>query len=114
MDIQFQKSAFDDYQQWSVDDKKIFAKISGLLKEIMRTPFTGTGKPEPLKGNLFWFLVSDIQMSIVLFIKSKRILYILLVVNSIIKLINPCFVKNRGCLLAPELRHNTVEINQKL
>ena len=54
--IQFQQSAFNDYQQWAVDDKKIFSKIGGLIKEITRTPFTGTGKPEPLKGNLsgFW------------------------------------------------------------
>jgi len=54
--IQFQQSAFNDYQQWAVDDKKIFSKIGDLIKEITRTPFTGTGKPEPLKGNLsgFW------------------------------------------------------------
>ncbi|MCL2764439.1 MAG: Txe/YoeB family addiction module toxin [Treponema sp.] len=56
MDIQFQLSAFNDYQQWFVDDKRIFVKINSFLKEILRTPFTGTGKPEPLKGNLsgFW------------------------------------------------------------
>jgi len=56
MEIQFQQSAFEDYQQWAVDDKKTFAKIGSLIKEITRTPFTGTGKPEPLKGNLsgFW------------------------------------------------------------
>ena len=56
MDIQFQQSAFNDYQLWAVDDKNIFSKIGNLIKEITRTPFTGTGKPEPLKGNLsgFW------------------------------------------------------------
>ena len=56
MDIQFQQSAFNDYQQWAVDDKKIFSKIGNLIKEITRTPFTGTGKSEPLKSNLsgFW------------------------------------------------------------
>jgi len=56
MNIQFQQSAFDDYQQWAIDDKKIFSKIGNLIKEITRTPFIGTGKPEPLKGNLsgFW------------------------------------------------------------
>jgi len=56
MNIQFQQSAFNDYQQWFVDDKKIFLKIGNLIKEITRTPFSGTGKPEPLKGNLsgFW------------------------------------------------------------
>lgn len=56
MDVQFQQSAFRDYQQWAVDDKKIFSRINGLIKEILRTPFIGTGKPEPLKANLsgFW------------------------------------------------------------
>jgi toxin YoeB len=56
MNILFQQSAFDDYQQWAVNDKKIFSKIGNLIKEISRTPFTGAGKPEPLKGNLsgFW------------------------------------------------------------
>jgi len=41
MEIQFQQSAFDDYQQWAVDDKKIFSKINNLIKEITRTPFKG-------------------------------------------------------------------------
>jgi len=56
MEIQFQQSAFDDYKQWAVDNKKVFIKIGDLIKEITRTPFTGTGKPEPLKANLsgFW------------------------------------------------------------
>ena len=56
MNVLFHPSAFNDYQQWVIDDKKIFSKIGSLIKEIARTPFTGTGKPEPLKGNLsgFW------------------------------------------------------------
>lgn len=31
-------------------------KINGLIRECLRTPFSGTGKPEPLKGELngFW------------------------------------------------------------
>jgi toxin YoeB len=56
MNIAFHQSAFADYQQWAHEDIKIFTKISALIKEIARTPFTGTGKPEPLKGSLsgFW------------------------------------------------------------
>ena len=56
MNILFQQSAFTDYQQWAVDDKTVFRKIGNLIKEITGTPFTGTGKPEPLKGSLsgFW------------------------------------------------------------
>ena len=56
MDIQFHLDAFNDYHQWATDDKKVFSKINKLIKETTRTPFTGSGKPEPLKGNLagFW------------------------------------------------------------
>jgi toxin YoeB len=56
VNILFHQSAVVDYQQWATDDIIVFKKISSLIKEIVRTPFTGTGKPEPLRGNLagFW------------------------------------------------------------
>ena len=56
MNVLFQQSAMSDYQEWADTDVKILRKINGLIKEIVRTPFTGTGKPEPLRGNLsgFW------------------------------------------------------------
>jgi toxin YoeB len=47
--ISFEKRAFDEYRQWEKDDKQIFRKINALLTEVMRDPFYGTGKPEPLK-----------------------------------------------------------------
>jgi toxin YoeB len=52
MNIKFSNKAFDDYNDWALENRKAFNKIKGLLKEIQRTPFEGTGKPEPLKGNL--------------------------------------------------------------
>ena len=56
MNVMFHQSAFTDYQEWAINDIGVFKKISTLIKEITRTPFTGTGKPEPLHGNLsgFW------------------------------------------------------------
>ena len=50
--ISFKDSAFAEYRQWAKDDRKIADKIDTLITEIMRDPFHGTGKPEPLKGNL--------------------------------------------------------------
>ena len=47
--ISFLESAFAEYRQWETDDKKVFNKINSLITEIMRDPFHGTGKPEPLK-----------------------------------------------------------------
>ncbi len=37
------------YTKWAVKNIKFFNKISKLIKEIQRTPFEGTGKPEQLK-----------------------------------------------------------------
>ncbi|MDR2482486.1 MAG: Txe/YoeB family addiction module toxin [Treponema sp.] len=52
----FENAALEQYQQWTREDQRIFEKISSLIKEVSRTPFTGTGKPESLKGGLagFW------------------------------------------------------------
>ena len=47
--ISFLESAFAEYRQWEKDDKKVFNKINVLITEIIRDPFHGTGKPEPLK-----------------------------------------------------------------
>lgn len=56
MDIYWDKTAWDDYQFWVESDKKIMKRINLLIKECQRTPFSGIGKPEPLKMNLtgFW------------------------------------------------------------
>ncbi|WP_369811328.1 Txe/YoeB family addiction module toxin [Hymenobacter convexus] len=45
--------AWEQYLYWQRTDAKILAKINTLLRECARTPFAGTGKPEPLKGNAY-------------------------------------------------------------
>jgi toxin YoeB len=54
--IVFMSDAWEDYVYWQQHDRSILKKINGLIKESMRTPFEGTGKPEALKENLkgFW------------------------------------------------------------
>jgi len=56
MDICFHKNAFEDYVFFQKNDKKIVERINKLLKDVRRGPFSGIGKPEPLKHNLsgFW------------------------------------------------------------
>ena len=49
--IQFVDNAWKEYLSWS-NDKATQKKINQLIKEISRTPFNGTGKPEPLKNDL--------------------------------------------------------------
>ena len=52
MDIAWAPSAWSDYVEWQARDPKIAAKINALISEIRRTPFSGMGKPEPLKAEL--------------------------------------------------------------
>ena len=49
--IQFVDNAWKEYLSWN-NDKSTQRKINQLIKEISRTPFNGTGKPEPLKNDL--------------------------------------------------------------
>lgn len=52
MKLVFWSTAWEDYLFWQQEDRKILERINALLKESMRDPFRGTGKPEPLGGNL--------------------------------------------------------------
>ena len=48
--------AWKDYIYWQTQDKKTLKRINKLIKDTMRQPFEGIGKPEPLRENLtgFW------------------------------------------------------------
>jgi toxin YoeB len=52
MRITFSKNAWEEYISWQAEDRKMLKKINELIKEIQRTPFEGSGKPEPLKFDL--------------------------------------------------------------
>lgn len=52
MKIIFHEQAWDDYLYWQKHDRKLLARLNALIRECMRTPFNGTGKPEPLRGAL--------------------------------------------------------------
>ena len=50
MKVTFHDEGWDDYLYWQTHDRKLLAKINTLIRECSRTPVTGTGKPEPLRG----------------------------------------------------------------
>lgn len=47
--IEFVPKAFKEYQDWIETDRKTALRIGDLIKETLRTPFEGLGKPEALK-----------------------------------------------------------------
>jgi toxin YoeB len=54
--VAFEPEAFEQLGQWAIEDKKIFKKILELIRDIQREPFSGIGKPEPLKYELQGYL----------------------------------------------------------
>lgn len=52
MKLVFAEQAWEDYLYWQTQDAKIVERLNALIKECLRTPFSGTGKPEPLRGDL--------------------------------------------------------------
>ena len=73
--INWKYEAFEEYLSWQKIDKKVFARINKLIKEIKRTPFEGIGKPEPLKDNLsdLWSRRIDKEHRIVYFIDGDAL-----------------------------------------
>lgn len=47
--IEFVPKAFDEYRKWVETDRKVAMRIGDLIKDIVRSPYEGIGKPEPLK-----------------------------------------------------------------
>lgn len=52
MKLVFSDEAWEDYLYWQDADVKTLKRINDLIEECRRNPFKGTGKPEPLKGDL--------------------------------------------------------------
>ncbi len=52
MKLLWADNAWDDYLHWLKSDPNTFERLNELIKECRRTPFKGTGKPEPLRENL--------------------------------------------------------------
>lgn len=51
MEVVLLKQAKEDRDYWkSTGNKRILKRITDLLKDIEQHPFSGIGKPEPLKG----------------------------------------------------------------
>ena len=56
MKLIFADAAWEDYLYWQKQDRKVLERINKLVQEVRREPFSGVGKPEPLRHALagFW------------------------------------------------------------
>jgi len=67
MEVTFTAAAWQDYLYWQKTDKKILRRINELIKETLRSPFSGRGKPEALRFELkgYWSRRIDIEHRLV-------------------------------------------------
>ena len=54
--ITFRQRAWEDYLHWQQTDRKMLQRVNLLIRDIQRDPYSGLGKPEPLKHQFsgFW------------------------------------------------------------
>lgn len=71
----FVDESWEDYLYWQKNDLRMLAKINALLKEISRTPYSGLGKPEPLKFKYqgFWSRRIDHEHRLIYRVKDDEI-----------------------------------------
>ena len=78
MRILWEEKAWNDYVAWQQEDKKTLKKLNTIIKDILRSPYEGLGKPEPLKENLsgWWSRRIDDFNRIVYRIENEKIIIV--------------------------------------
>jgi toxin YoeB len=73
--IHVDPDAWEDFLFWLASGRKTARRIVRLIAAIQRDPFSGIGKPEPLKGELsgYWSRRIDDQHRLVYRADDKEI-----------------------------------------
>jgi toxin YoeB len=73
-----EKNAIEDFEFWAKNDLKILKRIAELFLAVLKEPFQGIGKPEPLKGNLkgYWSRRINEEHRIVYTVTNESIIII--------------------------------------
>jgi len=67
--------AWKDYLYWQGQDRRTLKRVNRLIQEVLRSPFEGIGKPEPLRENLagFWSRRIDDTHRLIYAVDAERI-----------------------------------------
>ncbi len=73
--VAFHGDAFAQFTAWATEDRKLFERLVRLIGEATREPFTGTGKPEPLRHQLkdYWSRRIDDKHRLVYLVSNDAI-----------------------------------------
>ncbi len=71
----FDPSFLEDLTYWTRTDRRLALRILKLVEAILRDPFDGIGKPEPLRGELAgrWSRRIDIEHRLVYQVADDRV-----------------------------------------
>lgn len=73
--ISFERQGWEDYLYWQETDKAKLKRINQLIRDIQRDPFSGIGKPEPLRHQLtgLWSRRIDDEHRLIYTVEGDRI-----------------------------------------
>lgn len=76
--IIFEGNAFQDFVEWEKTNKKLYQRIVDLIIDILRHPFMGIGKPEPLKYDLkgYWSRRINDEHRLIYKVKKEAVIII--------------------------------------
>ena len=76
MVLTWELDGWNDYLYWQHTDKQILNRINELIKDCLRNPFTGIGKPELLKEELrgYWSRRINAEHRLVYKVKDNQII----------------------------------------
>ena len=76
MKLVFSEHAWGDYLHWQRTDRKRLRRLNHLIQEILRSPYDGIGKPEPLKHGLagYWSRRIDSEHRVVYKVEDDAVL----------------------------------------
>ncbi|OYW17497.1 MAG: toxin YoeB [Planctomycetales bacterium 12-60-4] len=78
MNLTFTPSGWDDYCWFQQHNRKLLQRLNVLIQETLRSPFSGMGKPEPLRGDLagYWSRRVNDEHRLVYCVKNDTLIVI--------------------------------------
>lgn len=78
MKLAFTESGWSDYPWFQEHDRKLLNRINTMIRDAMRSPFEGIGKPEPLKAGLsgYWSRRINDEYRLVYSVTSTEIIIV--------------------------------------
>jgi len=74
-EIYFAPEFLQDLRHWIKTDKRNALRVLDIVLDVMRDPFSGLGKPEPLKflGSNIWSRRLSLEHRLVYLVRDSRI-----------------------------------------